>query len=229
MYKDKKIIVIIPARGGSKGIPHKNIVNLCGKPLISYSIHSAKKSKYIDYIYVSTDDKEIANVAIKNGATVPFLRPKQYSTDKSNTIDCIIYSLKRIKKMNMSFDVLVLLQPTSPLRTTKDIDDAIETFFDNKCKSLASVCEVNDNPRLIRKINCYNKMNKLINENSTCRRQDMDKYYRVNGAIYINNISELNESTSFNDNKIPFIMNKNSSIDIDDPIDLEIAKLLMKK
>ena len=227
MFNGRKILGIIPARGGSKGIPHKNIVNLCGKPLISYTIEAGLKSNYIDYLMVSTDDNEIASLSKELGAQIPFLRPKELASDKAKTLDAILHATNNLYDMGMVFDDLVLLQPTQPLRTAEDIDRAIEKYFENGCKDLASVSEVDDNPILIRFIK-NDELIPILNTSSTCRRQDMPKYYRVNGCIYINNIRNLNGNTSFNDNIIPYIMKKEHSIDIDDYFDLEVAGLYLK-
>lgn len=227
MYKNKKILAIIPARGGSKGIKDKNIIDVCGKPLIYYSIDAANKSKYIDYVFVSTDSERIKQVALNCNSNVPFLRDASLATDNSKTIDAVIFSINKLKELNMDFDYLVLLQPTSPLRTQREIDEAIEKICDTKCDSLVSVSEVEENPVLIRTIDKDGKLNKLLNQNSTVRRQDFVKYYKVNGAIYINKIQSINSETSFNDNTLPYIMDSNISIDIDGYEDLEMVRKVL--
>jgi len=122
MYKGKKILALIPARGGSKGLPGKNIKPLLGKPLIAWTIEQAKASKYVDRVVVSTDDDEIAEVAIRYGAEVPFLRPKELARDDSPTIDAILHALDFFSDKGERFDLLALLEPTSPLRDSEDID-----------------------------------------------------------------------------------------------------------
>ena len=223
MFDTNRIIAIIPARGGSKGIPHKNIIDLCGKPLISYTITAAKNSKYIDYVMVSTDDVEIAYVAKEYGAEVPFMRPGEMASDTSKTIDAVLHAVDTLSDMGEVFSDLVLLQPTEPLRTAEDIDGAIKEYYKHDRSSLVSVSEVDDHPILIRTIE-KNTLIPLLNVSSTCRRQDMPKYYKVNGCIYINRIESLDESTSFNDNHIPFVMNKSHSVDIDELSDLMMAQ-----
>lgn len=222
MYEGKKVIGLIPARGGSRGIPHKNIIELCGKPLISYSIIEGLKSKYLDYLMVSTDDEEIARIAKEYGAEVPFMRPTELATDTSKIIDAVLHVLERLKKQGHLYDVLVLLQPTQPLRTSTDIDLAIEKFFEAGCKPLVSVSPVDDPPLLIRSIE-RDVLVPLLKMPSTCRRQDMPPYYRVNGCIYINETAKIDRNTSFNDNIVPFVMKKEHSIDIDEPVDLVTA------
>ena len=229
MIEKNKIVALIPARGGSKGIKNKNIIDLCGKPLISYTIQAALESKYIDKVIVSTDSQEIADVAIKYGAEVPFLRPGELASDTSKTIDAVMHAVGELEKRKEQYDILILLQATQPLRTADDIDRAIELFIKNKGQSLVSVSPVEDNPILIRTIDNLGRMNSILPMKSTCRRQDMPLYYRVNGCIYINLISELDLNTSFNDNKIPYIMPKERSVDIDEIKDLLIAQYYISR
>lgn len=228
MYGEKKIMALIPARGGSKGIKRKNIRELCGKPLIAYSILAAKESMYIDKILVSTEDLEIAEVAKKYGAELPCLRPMQLAEDNSKTLDVVLHAMQHFVDKK-EYDALILLQPTQPLRTSDDIDRAIEFFYQHNRVSLVSISEVNDSPILIRYIDNDGKMKKLLDLSSTVRRQDMPEYYKVNGAIYINAIEEINNDTSFNDNKLGFIMDKSRSVDIDEEKDMWIAQYYLEK
>lgn len=228
MYKEKRILAIIPARGGSKGIKNKNIVDLCGKPLIAYTIEAAKKSKYIDEVIVSTDSDKIAKVSEQFGAEVPFKRPEYLATDTAKSIEVVLHCIEELKKNNNTFDYCILLQPTQPLRKTFHIDEAIEKIIDMNKESLVSVCEVDQHPILMRKIDDDGTLQNLIEGSSTVRRQDFQKIYFVNGAIYINKIYEcLDANTSLNDNKIPYIMDRKYSIDIDEVGDLELAKYFM--
>ena len=228
MYKGKKILGIIPARGGSKGIPHKNIIDLCGKPLISYTIEAGLDSKYIDYLIVSTDSQKIAETSEKAGAEVPFMRPAELASDTAKTVDAVVHAIKTLKEKGQEFDTLVLLQPTQPLRTADDIDRSIEIYIEQGCNPLASVSLVDDHPLLIRSIS-EDKLMPLLNESSTCRRQDMPLYYRINGCIYINEINSISEKTSFNDNPVPYIMEPSHSIDIDELRDLAVAEYYLKQ
>ncbi len=222
MYKNKRLLAIIPARGGSKGIPHKNIIDLCGKQLISYTIEAGLKSKYLDFVMVSTDDKDIANISQQYGAEIPFMRPAELASDTSKTLDAILYTINTMEAMGEKYDALVLLQPTQPLRTSEDIDQAIEKYAEHGYKDLVSISEVDDHPILMRTIE-DEKLIPLLDTSSTCRRQDMPKYYKVNGCIYINTIKQMDENTSFNDNEIPFLMEKSHSVDIDELSDLALA------
>ncbi len=227
MYQDKRILAIIPARGGSKGIPHKNIINLCGKPLIAHTIGAAKQSAYIDTVLVSTDDVDIQRVSEDYGASVPFLRDAKIASDEARTISVVVDAVNRLQAIGQNFDVVVLLQPTSPLRTTEEIDVAIDVFFQNEMKGVVSVNVAKVSPFLLRTIK-GSQLQRIISENSTIRRQDMPTYYEVNGAIYINAISDITESLSFNDNPIPYIMNREHSVDIDTWDDLDEAEKLLK-
>ena len=223
MYQNKKVLAIIPARGGSKGIPHKNIINLCGKPLIAYTIEAANESTYIDTVIVSTDDVDIQRISEQYGALVPFLREAKIASDEATTISVVVDAVKRLEVNGEKFDVVILLQPTSPLRTTEEIDVAIDIFFQNNMQGIVSVNVAEVSPFLLRTIE-GSQLQRIISKSSTIRRQDMPTYYEVNGAIYINAISDIKESLSFNDNPIPYIMSCEHSIDIDTWDDLEKAK-----
>lgn len=226
MYQNKKIIAIIPARGGSKGIPNKNIIDLCGKPLIAYSIQSAKESNYIDDIIVSTDSQAIADISLQYGAAVPFLRPAELALDTSKTIDCMLYTIENMKELGKTYDYVVLLQPTQPIRKPGDIDNAISTLINSNQESLASVTPVSEHPILMRTITKEGTLQSLLPISSTVRRQDFPAVYKVNGSIYVNRINEnFNSSTSLNDNLLPFFMDALYSVDIDSYEDLERAKM----
>lgn len=229
MYKGKSFLAIIPARGGSKGIPKKNITIINGKPLIQYTIDEAKNSKYLDRLIVSTDDKEIAEVAEKCGAEVPFLRPEELATDNAKTIDALIHTVTELEKIGSKYDYVVLLQPTQPLRKSWHIDEAIQKIVETNEESLVSISEVKEHPILMRTIDEYGKVKNLMKISSTVRRQDFPSFYKVNGAIYINKINEnFTENTSLNDNKLAYLMDREYDLDIDEPIDLELFKLILK-
>lgn len=230
MYKNKKILAIIPARGGSKGIPHKNIMKICKKPLIAYSIEAAKESKYIDYILVSTDDTCIKEVSLSYGAKVPFLRPDEISTDRAKSIDVVLHGIDYLKEHNENFDYVILIQPTSPLRTSDDIDTAIESVIEANKDSLISVCECSENPILMRTIE-KEKLKPVLEFNGdNLRRQELPTFYVFNGAIYINKVDMLQNKKQFVDeNTMPFIMDSKKSIDIDNMIDAKIAEMILKE
>ena len=230
MYSGKRFLAIIPARGGSKGIPHKNIMDLCGKPLISYSIEAAKRSKYIDYVLVSTDDVGIKEVSMKYGANVPFLRPDKISSDEAKSIDVVLHGIEFLKNQGEKFDYVVLLQPTSPLRTYEDIDSAIELILEKKESSLVSLCQVDENPILMRTIEENNLKPILQFNGDNLRRQDLPTYYIFNGALYINTVEMLLKENAFvNEKSIPYIMEKNKSVDIDTIIDAKLAEYILEE
>ncbi len=228
MYQGKKILALIPARGGSKGIKDKNIIDLCGKPLIAYSIECGLQSKYIDSVVVTTDSEKIAEVSRQYGARVPFLRPAEYAQDTSTTLVAVLHAIRTLEEMGERYDALVLLQPTQPLRTSEDVDKAIEAYFANGEESTVSVSVVFDHPILVRTIGQDGRLQNMLNRSSTCRRQDMPTYYRVNGCIYINKVTALNAETSFNDNPIPYVMGPEHAVDIDELVDLKVAEYYLE-
>lgn len=228
---DKKILVIVPARGGSKGVPRKNIRNLNGKPLISYTIEEAKKSKYIDRVVVSTEDIEIAKVSEKFGAEVPYLRPVELSKDDSPTIDCIIHVVNWLKeKENYIPDYVCLLQCTSPLRTYKDINGTIEKTINLNMDGAVSICESEANPYWSN-VFYGDKLKYFIEEGKQItRRQDLPKVYRMNGSVYVIKTNILLEQKTFETENITgYVMNNENSVDIDNEIDFKLAELLMKE
>ena len=226
MYK--KILAIIPARGGSKGIPHKNIYPLYNRPLIEYTIEAAIKSNRFDDVIVSTDDEEIATASKKAGASVPFMRPENISGDHAKTIDVILHAIDYLNLIGKNYDIVVLLQATSPLRNSDDIKKALDFFIKNDIRSMASVNET-VNPVLVRHLKKNNQMDRLLDTCSTIRRQDMDKFYCINGAIYTNYVKDLCKNTSLNDNEYAFILSNSHSIDIDNMNDMELAEYYLSK
>lgn len=228
MIQKKRVLAMIPARGGSKGIRNKNIIEVKGKPLIAYTIDAANQSKYIDTVMVSTDSEVIKDVALQWGAKVPFMRPKELASDTAKTIDAVMYTVNYYRDNADIYDYFVLLQPTSPLRSAGDIDGAIEKFLNCGERDLASISEVTDSPVLIREIIDDTIMDKLLGETSTIRRQEMPKYYRINGGIYITKIENLSVETSFNDSSVYYLMEKEHAVDIDEYVDLAILEYYLR-
>ncbi|WP_061222756.1 cytidylyltransferase domain-containing protein [Leptospira weilii] len=221
---DQKILGLIPARGGSKGIPRKNIKFIAGKPLIVWTIEAALKSKYLASIVVSTDDPEIAEVAKQTGASVPFLRPSELATDYSSGIDPVLHALDNLPE----FDYVMLLQPTSPLRTSTDIDDCIEFAMKRKTNSVVSVCETQENPFWMFCLDDSFKMTKLLNVEDVKRRQDSPKIFSLNGSIYLSEVNYFREKKKFiTEDTLAYLMSKESSIDIDDMMDWKLAEILL--
>jgi N-acylneuraminate cytidylyltransferase/CMP-N,N'-diacetyllegionaminic acid synthase len=231
MYRGKTILGLIPARGGSKGLPRKNLRLLCGKPLIAWSIEQALASKYLDRILVSTDDREIVEISKKYGAEVPFLRPKELASDKARSIDVILHAIDWVENNDKPYDLLMLLQPTSPLRTGEDINKAIELLFEKGAISIVSVCEVNHHPYWSNVLPADGCMKKFIKPKIMHKnRQELPIFYRLNGAIYLAYWNYLKQKKSFfGDKTFAYIMPKNRSIDIDEEIDLILSEVLINK
>lgn len=230
MYKDKKILAVIPARGGSKGIPSKNIFNVGGQPLIKYTIDCAKNAKYLDRAVISTDSLEIKRVAEEYGGDVPFLRPTELASDTSKTIDCIVHAVEILKKMGEEYDYVMIIQNTVPLRKGWHVDESIEKIVDSNERSLVSVTEVEQHPILMRTLNEDGTLKNLLPMSSTMRRQDFPKFYKVDGAIAIQKIDEeFNLNTSINDGKLAYIMESKYSIAIDNYIDIKVIEYYLEK
>ncbi len=229
MYRDKRIVAMIPARKGSKGYPGKNIRPLAGKPLIAWTIERAKRSRYIDRIIVSTDSKKILQISKKYGAEVPFLRPRKLADDKSKGVDVAFHLLKWMKKNNDACDILILLQPTSPLRTEGDIDKAIKSLFSKNAKAIASVCKT-EHPYWSNRLppdGCMKNFMKLKRTN--INRQDTPVFYRLNGAIYLAYVGYFEKRKGFwGNNTFSYVMPEERSVDIDSKVDFELAKILMR-
>ena len=228
MIKNKKILAIIPARGGSKGLPRKNIRELAGKPLIVWTIKEAKKSKYIDRLILSSEDEEIIRIAKKQGCGTAFIRPTELAQDITPGIDPVIHALQAIPE---KYDYVVLLQVTSPLRTVNDIDHCIEYFIQGSAPSCVSVAESKESPYWMYSLTSDNKIKPLFAKNKKiiARRQDLPKVYILNGAIYCAEVNWLlKNKTFFNKKTVAYIMPEERSVDIDNEIDLKLADLLIK-
>ncbi|NFE20894.1 acylneuraminate cytidylyltransferase family protein [Clostridium botulinum] len=230
VINNKSVLSIIPARGGSKEVPRKNIKNLNGKPLIAYSIEEARKSKYIDRTVVSTEDVEIAKVSQKFGAEVPCLRPLELSRDDSPTIDCVIHMLNWLREeQNYIPDYVCLLQCTSPLRTYEDIDGTIEKALTSNFDGAVSVCEAEVNPYWTNVFD-GDKLKYFLEEGKQItRRQDLPRVYRINGSVYVIKTEILLDEEVLEPSNITgFIMRNKKSLDIDDNEDFMLADLLIK-
>jgi len=229
MIKNKTVLAVIPARAGSKRLPNKNIIDLNGKPLIVWSINAGLGSKYIDELIVSTDSKKIATIAKRAGSDVPFIRPKALATDTATSYDVAAHALKHYQNR---FDIIILLQPTSPLRTSRDIDAALEFFMKNKANAVVSVCETEHSPLLCNVLPKDLSMKGFLkNKLKKARSQELPKYYRINGGLYIVSVKNfLKEKTFFLSKKIyAYVMPKDRSVDIDNKSDLDFAKFLIRR
>lgn len=221
---------IVTARSGSKGINNKNIRYLSGKPLMAYTIETALKCKYIDKVMVSTDSDVYADIAREYGAEVPFLRSEKNSTDIAPTMDVLLEVLEEYKKRGFEFENIIVLQPTSPLRTCQNLNEAFQLFYEKEADSVVSVCECEHSPLLSNTLSDDRNMFGFIPRENNRRRQDLEKYYRLNGAIYISKSSVLKQIQSFYGTKsYAYIMSRLESIDIDTRLDFEYAEFLMER
>jgi len=222
-----KYLALIPARGGSKGVKNKNIRLVDGKPLISYTINTAKKSECFEDIVVSTDSEEIAKVARVYGASVPFIRPAELSYDKTKSIDVVIHALDTLGK---DYDAVCLLQPTSPLRKVEDIKEALIKYEEKGKLTLVSVAELGDpHPHKVKLIEDGSLIPFIPGTQCEVPRQLLPTCYFLNGAIYIVDVNFAKQKqTFFDENTVPYIMPSERSVNIDSESDLLLVELLLK-
>lgn len=227
MIDHKKILAIIPARGGSKGVPRKNILLVKDMPLIAWTIKEAKKSKYIDRLILSSEDEEIMNVAKKWGCEVPFTRPQHLATDETSGMAVILHALENVSD---DYDLIVLLQPTSPLRTSTDIDDCIQACHTRNAPACVTVTEVDKHPLWMYYLNDDDIMTPVLdNQDIPKRRQDLPPTFVLNGAVYVGQRKFLLDHESFIHPKtIGHIMPKERSLDIDTEFDFKILRTIVE-
>ncbi|WP_036513256.1 cytidylyltransferase domain-containing protein [Nitrincola nitratireducens] len=222
-------IAVIPARGGSKRLPGKNIREIAGKPMIAWSIEAAIDSKVFDRVIVSTDDENIANISLQHGAEVPFLRPFELATDTATTKDVIEHLIKWLKnKQNVDVEILGILQPTSPLRTAADIQKSYAEMINKSASSVISVCQLEHPLEFCNKIPLSGSMKGFIDSKKTRRSQDYEIYYRINGAIYLIDMRKSGFDGLYSDGSFSYVMSTNRSVDIDTEDDFFIAKCLLE-
>ena len=228
MYNGKSVLAIIPARGGSKRLPRKNIIDLCGKPLIAWSIEAAKKSQNVDDVVVSSDCNEVLEISSKFDI-VTIKRPDALAQDSSSSGSVVSHVINTMKKNGKLYDYLILLQPTSPLRDDTDIDSAFSLLFNNNASALISVYK--DNSKMLKAfkensdgfIECISN-----NKYPFMRDQDLPEVYMSNGAMYIIKVSDFLQNNSFfTDRTIRYVMSKEKSCDIDTLSDLEKVKKII--
>ena len=223
-------IAIIPARSGSKGVRDKNIKELNGKPLMTYSIEAAINSGEFDEVMVSTDSETYAEVAKKWGAKVPFLRSEVTSSDTASSWDMVEEVLNRYKEINNIFDTFCLLQPTSPLRTSEDIKNAYDLYREKAEFAVVSVCEAEHSPLWCGHLPENREFIDFVNQENMKRRQDGGKFYRLNGAIYIVNIEMFQKDKFlYKAGSYAYVMNQERSVDIDTELDFKLAEVILKE
>lgn len=227
MIDNKKVLAIIPARGGSKGVPRKNIKHLAGKPLIAWTIEVAKKSKYIDRLILSSENDGIIKVAKEYQCDVPFVRPSNLAKDETPGIDPILHAVDKLP----GYDYVVLLQPTSPLRNESDIDLSIEKLIQNDGSSVVTVTESEESPYWMYELGNDEKMTPILKiKDIPKRRQDIPKSYVLNGAVYVSTTEKLLEEKAFlHKETIAQIMPRERSLDIDTEIDFRLCELMMSE
>lgn len=224
-----KNIAIIPARSGSKGLVDKNIKMFDGKPLMAYSIEAAIASGLFDVIHVSTDSERYAEIARKYGADVPFLRSEEMSSDTADSWDAVNEVLERYEDAGSHFETLTLLQPTSPLRNAQDICSAFEIMSDKKANAVISVCEADHPPMWFHPLKADGAMTYFAESTDEGRqRQAFETQYRMNGAIYLIKMDYFKavRHNILRDKAFAYIMDKRTSIDIDDQFDFEVAEAI---
>jgi len=227
MYNQKKILAVIPARGGSKGVARKNIKSAGGKPLIAWIIESAKTSRYIDRLILSSEDDEIIGVSKKYGCEVPFIRPPELAQDDSSVSDVIVHALSEVT----GYDFVMLLQPTTPLTLTKDIDGCIESCISSNAKSMVSVTEPDKSPYWMFHMDNDNNLQSVLGQKYlNNRRQDLPLTYIPTGAVYMAQSSWFLENMSFYSNITRgYVIPQKRSLDIDSERDFKFFELILKK
>jgi CMP-N-acetylneuraminic acid synthetase len=228
---DQRILAIVPARGGSKGIPRKNLRLLLGQPLIVYSLKAARSSQYITELVVTTDDREITSVARAHGADVPFVRPPELASDNASQLDVTLHALDVVEQAKqIHYDIILLLQPTAPLRTTADIDNALEKMFLTGADSVVSFCKAwQGHPYYMYTLDDDRPKHLIEVPSHIIRRQDFPTVYVRNGAIYAAKRNVLVRQHSFYGNDLrAYIMPVERSINIDTAFDLSLAECLLQ-
>lgn len=227
MINGQRVLGLITARGGSKGLPGKNILPVCGKPLIAWSIEAAQQSKYIDHILLSSDDIDIIKVAKKNGCDAPFVRPAELAMDETTSIEVVLHALAQMP----GYDVLVLLQPTSPLRSANDIDGALEKMVAQKADSCVSIVKLDKSPYWCYHLSEDDHIQPLLDpELAKCRRQELPLVYMLNGALFIVRVDwVLKNKCLIDKSTIGYTMPKRRSIDVDTIKDVKLIEYYLKQ
>jgi CMP-N-acetylneuraminic acid synthetase len=224
-------IGLITARGGSKGLPRKNVLSLAGKPVIAWTIAAALSCRLLDRIIVSTDDEEITSIAKDFGADVPFFRPRELATDTASHIDVVFHALEWLISQGQNMpDYLFTLQPTSPLRLAEDIDGMIAMAYSENADAVVAVTETHDHPYLARKMNKDKILQQFIIQNTSyLRRQDLPPAYAINGAGFMNRCDALRSYKTFYPSRtFGYVMPQERSLQIDTAWDLHLAEIILK-
>ena len=233
MISNKRVIAIIPARGGSKGLPGKNIRPLCGKPLIAWSIERALQSHYVDAVVVTTDSHEIADVALRYGAEVPFLRPAHLASDTASSVDTVLHALDHYRDtLGKTFDYVVLLEPTSPLREVGDVDSMLDKLLAHAddFDAIVSVGEVHEHPSIMKRLEGNTMQPFYANLAMTSRRQDNVPAYFPYGVAYVVSTDTLYTLRTFYPPRATFFeIKRHQCFEIDDLCDFLVVETMMKQ
>ena len=224
-------LAVIPARSGSKGLKDKNIKVLCGKPLLAYSVEAAHQAGIFDCVHVSTDSEKYREIAVKYGADVPFLRSREMAADTSSMWDSMRYVINEYRNRGEEFDMITILQPTSPLRTGDDVFGAYKFWLNKKANMVSSVCEMDHSPLWSNVLPDNLSMRDFEDEKwAFLPRQQLPTYYRENGAIYMMKVDHLfGADNIYKDGCYAYIMDRNHSVDIDEELDFIVAEALLKQ
>ena len=220
------LLAVITARGGSKGVPRKNVLELCGKPLIAWTIEAAQKSNYIDRLIVSTEDEEIADISRSYGADVPFIRPAELAMDDTPALAAVLHALEQLP----GYENILLLQPTSPLRTAEDIDGIVDFCKQRNAPVAVSVCESSKHPNWMFTCGVDERLSPFTNDPIALNRQELPKIYSVNGSLYYARTKWIEQSRGFyTPETLGYIMPNERSVDIDSPLDWKWAEFLLSE
>lgn len=228
MIGGQRVLALIPARGGSKGLPGKNIMRVKERPLIAWTAEAARGSRYVDQVVLSTDDEAIMAVGLQWGCEVPFRRPAALATDETPSIEVVMHALEALPE----FGFVVLLQPTSPLRCAADIDAAVEMMIAAGAPACVSVAEVEQNPYWMYRLAEKGSLRPLLDPppGEITRRQDLPAVYALNGAIYISEVAWLLRAMTFvTDETVAYVMPRSRSLDVDTQADLEAFRLAVNE
>jgi len=232
MFRGQKVLAFIPARGGSRRLPYKNLLRLAGKPLISWTIEAAKKSTAIDCVVVSTEDKEIEKISSQYDADYVIRRPSELATDSSNVIDSVFHALDHLLNENKKYDYIAILQPTSPLRLETHIDGAFDLMAKKEAKVVIGVCETEHPVTWMASLPESLEMNDFFHGTKDGKVAEPSlPFYQINGAIYVIKLESLyKERTLFlREGAYAYVMPRKYSIDIDTELDFQLAESLMER
>ena len=231
MIEGQKVLGLVLARGGSKGLPGKNVRDLCGKPLIAWTIETARATRCLDAVVVSTDDKAIGSLAKQYGAEVPFIRPPELASDTASSSDVVEHAIDFLAATGRTFDIVVLLEPTSPLRESSDIDEAVARLVESGAGSIVSVCRAETtHPAFMYRLDAGAYLRPfLARQPDGLRRQELESVYFLDGTIYASHINVLRDRRSFyHDDTIAHEVPKWKSIEIDDMEDFIMVEAIVR-